>query len=158
MSNYRTHVAFNLIAGLPASLLSLHYLLEPTPALLGTFSLSFAYSTCFMNPDLDLVHQIKLKSIKGFFSLPFRLYSKVFKHRGLSHSILFGTLTRVLWLSAVGFAIFFAFYQTAPTQRSLMAYFEHHKLYIYYALAGVVIADWCHLLLDYRHNKILKKI
>lgn len=158
MSNYKTHFSFNLLTGLPASVLSLHYVLEPAPLLLATFCLTFIYSTCFMNPDLDLVHQIKLHSIKGFFSLPFRMYSKVFRHRGLSHSFLFGTLTRVLWLSVFGFIIFFAFYQTAPTQNSLMAYFKHHKLYIYYALAGIVVADWCHLLLDYKNVKIFKKI
>lgn len=158
MSNYKTHVTFNLLGGLPAALAALHYAFDPSPVFLLTFALTFFYSTCFMSPDLDLVHQIKLRSIKGFFSLPFRWYSKIFKHRGLSHSFLFGTLTRVLWLSAIGFIIFFAVYQTLPTQKSLLVYFQQYKPYIYYGLAGAIWADWCHLVLDYRKEKILKKI
>jgi uncharacterized metal-binding protein len=158
MSNYKTHVVFNLLVGLPAAIVGMHYTLHPSSSLLITFIVTFFYGTCFMSPDLDLVHKIKLRSIRGICSLPFRLYSKFFKHRGLSHSFLFGTLTRVLWLSAVGFIIFFAIYQTFPTQKSILLYFKQHKLYIYYALAGVTMADWCHLILDYRKGKIFKKI
>ena len=49
-----------------------------------------------MNPDLGLVHKIKLFSLRGFITLPFRGYSKIFKHKGISHSFLLGSFTRII--------------------------------------------------------------
>jgi len=150
MSNYKTHVAFNLCLVLPVTIVGSYYLYHPPHPLLITFISTFCFGTCFMNPDLDLIHQIKLFSLRGFVTLPFRYYSKIFKHRGLSHSVLFGTLTRVLWVSGVAFLIFYLLYQTFPTEKKLLYYLNHYKPYVFYGLAGIVLADWCHLVLDYR--------
>ena len=103
-----------------------------------------------MNPDLDLIHQIKLFSLRGLLTLPFRFYSKIFKHRGLSHSIIFGTATRILWLSGVALLLFYVAYRTIPTEKTFLYYLNYYKLYVIYGLAGIVLADWCHLALDYQ--------
>lgn len=108
-----------------------------------TFILTFTYCTLFMNPDLDLVHNIKVLSIRGILSLPFRFYSRIFKHRGISHSLIFGSLTRILWLGGIALVI----YQALPSSRN-MNYCHSYKYFIWYAAAGVCLADWGHLLLD----------
>lgn len=153
MSNYRTHVTFNLLFALPISAAGICYVqIPPTPYLL-TFICAFFYSTCFLNPDLDLIHQIKIFSLRGIMTLPFRFYSKMFKHRGLSHSFLFGTATRVLWLSGLFLLLFYLIYNTLPTHRDFFYYLEEYKSYIIYACAGVVLADWSHLLLDLKKGE-----
>ena len=118
MSNYKTHVAFNLLCALPVATGGICYIYTPSKHLLITFIGAFVYGTCFMNPDLDLIHQIKLFSWRGFLTLPFRFYSKIFKHRGLSHSFLFGTATRILWLGGIALLLFYAVYQTLPAKKN----------------------------------------
>ena len=154
MSNYKTHVNFNLFFALPFATFGTYYIYEPAVSFLATFIIAFSYATCFMNPDLDLVHQIKLLSLRGVLTLPFRFYSKIFKHRGLSHSILFGTATRILWLSGVIFLGFYLMYRAIPSEKAFLSYFTLYKPYLLYGLSGIVFADLCHLALDYR--KIFK--
>ncbi len=149
MSNYKTHTKFNLFLALPILTAIGYYTLHPSTILLSTFAGVFAYCTLFMSPDLDLAHQIKLKSLRGFFSLPFRFYSKIFKHRGLSHSALFGSLTRILWLAGIALLTFYLVYSVLPDERTFVRFYGHYKYLIWYGFAGICLADWCHLLLDY---------
>lgn len=148
MSNYKTHTAFNLLLALPLLTGALLLAFHPPIALLATFAGVFLYSTLFMTPDLDLVHQINPRSLRGMFAYPFRLYSKVFKHRGLSHSALFGSATRILWLAAIFLIVFYIVYRSLPSEKSFWIYYKKYKLYLFYALAAVCFSDWCHLLLD----------
>lgn len=150
MSNYKTHVSFNTFLALPIASLAIYYFISPPSPLLITFMATFFYSTFFMNPDLDLVHQIKLFSIRGILTLPFRMYSKIFTHRGISHSFFFGTLTRLLWLLGIATLISYFVYRTLPSEKTFFYYYDDYKYFIFYGLSGVVLADWCHLLLDYR--------
>ena len=151
MPNYRTHVRFNLLIALPCVVAGTYYFHEPSQPFLITFIIAFFYGTCFMNPDLDLIHQIKLFSVRGMLTLPFRFYSKMFKHRGLSHSIFFGTATRILWLCGVTFFLFYLVYQTIPSEKTFLIYLFHYKFYLLYGLAGLLLADLCHIALDYRN-------
>jgi len=106
-----------------------------------------------MNPDLDLAHKIKLISLRGFLSLPFRWYSLVFRHRGISHSLIFGSLTRLAWLGGMAALLFFLVYKALPSTRSFYATYYAYKYYIWYAAAGMCLADWSHLLLDIKVTK-----
>ncbi|MCH9627683.1 MAG: hypothetical protein S4CHLAM2_13250 [Chlamydiales bacterium] len=153
MANYKTHSTFNIFLALPALLVGIYYSLHPPYALLLTFVITFTYCTLFMSPDLDLVHNIKLVSLRGVLSLPFRLYSRVFKHRGLSHSFLFGSLTRIVWLAGMAFLVFFLICEVLPSKHSFMAYYGAYKYYIWYAGAAICLADWSHLLLDIKIQK-----
>ncbi|NGX62142.1 MAG: hypothetical protein K940chlam9_01636 [Chlamydiae bacterium] len=157
MANYKTHSSFNLFLALPIFVVGIYYLLGPSSSYLLTFIGVFAYSTLFMSPDLDLVHNIKLKSLRGVLSLPFRFYSQVFKHRGISHSFFFGSFTRILWLGGIAFLLFFLLYQALPSQKNFLLFYNQHKLYLLYGVAGICLADWCHLLLDIKFSKILHK-
>jgi uncharacterized metal-binding protein len=148
MSNYKGHCAFNTLVALPLLVAAQFYIIHPKSIFLFIFAGAFVYTTFFMNPDLDLVHKIKLFSLRGLFSLPFRAYSTIFKHRGISHLPLLGSLTRLVWLLGIALLIFFLIYQTLPSKAGLAYYWSHYKCFFIYGFAGVVLADLCHLLLD----------
>lgn len=149
MANYKTHTGFNLFFMLPALVGLSYYCIQPSEEFLIIFIAAFIYATLFMNPDLDLVHQIKFFSLRGFLTLPFRGYSKVFKHRGISHSFFVGSLTRIIWLSAVLFLLSFIF----SFSGNIFSFCEQNKTYFLYALTGICLADWSHLLLDAKKTK-----
>lgn len=157
MSQYKEHSKFNIFVALPVLLAGAFYFLHPHHYLLLTFAGTFVYSTLFMSPDMDLAYQIRLFSLRGFFSLPFRSYAQFFSHRGLSHNFVLGSATRILWLAAWGCLIFVLIYEALPTQASLLKFYKRHQFYILYGLAGICLADWCHLLLDRKELKKKKR-
>ena len=152
MANYKTHTGFNLFFALPTLIGLGYYFFQPPEKALITFTVTFIYATLFMNPDLDLVHQIKLFSVRGFITLPFRGYSKIFKHRGISHSFLLGSVTRIIWLSSILLLVGFSF----SFSEYLFSFYEHFKTYFIYALIGICLADWSHLLLDTKKMRKIK--
>lgn len=154
MAMYKGHAKFNLFLALPILLGGMYYFLHPHRDLMITFAAVFTYSTLFMNPDLDLANQIKLFSIRGLLTFPFRSYAKFFSHRGLSHNVILGSATRILWLAAWGTLVFFIMYKSLPTKASLYKFYRHYQPFILYSAAAICLADWCHLLLD---RKELKK-
>ncbi|MDN3509544.1 MAG: DUF2227 family putative metal-binding protein [Candidatus Neptunochlamydia sp.] len=148
MAMYKRHAKFNIFIALPILLGVMYYFLHPVRGLMLTFSGAFVYSTLFMNPDLDLANQIRVFSIRGFLTFPFRSYAKFFSHRGLSHNVVLGSFTRIAWLMGWGFLSFLVFYKTLPSKEGLLSLYEHYQPFILYGLAGVCLADWGHLLLD----------
>lgn len=152
MANYKTHTGFNLFFMLPALVGFGYYFFQPSEKALIVFTATFTYATLFMNPDLDLVHKIKLFSLRGFITLPFRGYSKIFKHRGISHSFLLGSFTRIIWLSFVLFLVCFSF----SFSDYLFSFYKNFKTYFIYALIGICLADWSHLLLDAKKTRKIK--
>ncbi len=148
MALYKTHVAFNITLALPIISIGVYHFLDPNWKLGLTFIGAFVYSTLFMNPDLDVANRIKLFSLRGLFTLPFRGYAKLFKHRGISHSIFLGSLTRIAWLGILGLLLFYLPYQILPEKKDVFAFFHQYKYPIFYGLAGIGFADWSHILLD----------
>lgn len=78
------------------------YFLELSWLWLLTFGLAYLFSSLCLSPDLDLRSNDARRrwGPLGFIWWP---YTKIFKHRGLSHNLLFGPLTRVGYLFLVGF-------------------------------------------------------
>lgn len=152
MAMYKTHTRFNLLVALPILGVGIYYLLHPPLAFVGTFIVAFTYTTLFMNPDLDLANQIRLFSLRGLFSIPFRSYAACFRHRGLSHHFVLGSLTRIVWLLGWLFIVFFLTYKALPSQKSLITMYTQYQPFILYGLAGVCFADWAHLLLDIKEH------
>ncbi|MCB1117299.1 MAG: DUF2227 family putative metal-binding protein [Chlamydiia bacterium] len=148
MAQYKTHAKFNLFLALPCFSLIIYFCFTQDVRLLGIFIASFAYSTLFMNPDLDLAHQIKFLSIRGVLTSPFRLYSKIFSHRGLSHSIVFGTLTRLLFLAVLALLFVWIYTQANPSLESFWGFIRNHQTPLAYAFSGIFLADLSHLALD----------
>lgn len=148
MSNYKTHAKFNIFVALPLLLVGIYFLIPHNNQSLIIFGAAFTYATLFMSPDMDLAHQIKFWSIRGLLTAPFRLYSKVFSHRGLSHSILFGTLTRVGYIALLVIGCLWVFTHFQPSQAGFLTFLRTHQTILTFALAGVFLADLCHLVLD----------
>lgn len=139
MPSYQKHVAINLIFGLPLTLAllktSTHMNSEEALAFCG----AFFYSTLLLHPDLDLTRKIRLFSLKGLLTLPFRPYSYLFRHRGISHMPVIGTLTRILWL----FLLFTLGSSFLDSSYSL----QWHPLF-WFIFLGVVFSDFWHIVLD----------
>lgn len=68
---------------------------------LGVFGGAYLLSSFLLSPDLDLRYNSARRrwGPLGFIWIP---YSKVFKHRGLSHNPLLGPLTRIGYLFLLG--------------------------------------------------------
>ena len=145
---YKGHARFNLFLALPILIGGIHYFFDPTKYELFTFASVFTYCTLFMNPDLDMADQIKLISIRGVLTIPFRSYAKFFSHRGISHNLILGSLSRIIWILGWTIVVFFLLYKTLPTKATILKFYFHYETYIRYSLAGICLADWCHLLLD----------
>jgi len=156
MSMYKGHTRFQLFVAFLLLLIIVYLLMRPHLYFMITFASVFAYSTLFMSPDLDLAYQIRLFSVRGFFSIPFRSYAKFFSHRGLSHNFFLGSATRILWLLGWFTLIFLVLYKTLPTQSTFLNFYKIYQPYILYSLAAICLADWSHLLLDYQEKQIQK--
>lgn len=148
MALYKTHAKLNILIALPIVLGICNYLLQTDPKLLFVFSGAFVYGTLYMNPDLDLVHSIKLFSIRGLLTLPFRGYSKIFRHRGLSHSLFFGTATRLGYLALVIFLFSYFIIKMPFLHLDAYKYYQNSKLLFFYGFLGLFLADAFHLLVD----------
>ncbi len=148
MPNYRTHTKINLLLVLPV-LTTIGILLAFTEnTYLWTFAISFLYGTLFMSPDLDYANKINSWSLRGFLSIPFLSYAKIFRHRGLSHSILFGTMTRILWLAGHALLFLFLFYHIKPTPQALLSYLSSFQMYFIYGFSGLFLSDATHIIVD----------
>lgn len=150
MAQYKTHSTFNILIALPLTLWGIVYFLKPSYNLLITFSICFIYSTLFMNPDMDIANKIKLFSIKGVLTLPFRGYSMIFKHRGFSHWIIIGSITRIIWLGAFFYLILFLLNKPFLHQNELIPILK--TSYFIYGFSAILLADFCHLLLDFKKH------
>lgn len=136
MPSYRTHVSVNLLLALPVALAAMRCTLLSTPYDMALFAGSFIYGTLFLHPDLDLARNIRLFSFKGLLTLPFRPYSYLFRHRGISHMPLIGTLTRIGWLTL----LFWIFFHKA---------FAWDNPLLWFAAGGLAVADLAHIVLDH---------
>ncbi len=148
MSNYKGHSYFNILLLLPIAVAVIYFFITKETAYIITFGCTFAYGTLFMSPDSDVANKIKLFSIRGFFSFPFRTYAGVFKHRGLSHSLLFGTLTRIAWLALYAIVVLFIIYKSTSDIEKFYLYLKQNRTYLIYGFAGLFLADIGHLSLD----------
>lgn len=148
MAQYKTHTTFNIFIAFPLLIWFITYFFKPSFNSIFIFSTCFVYATLFMNPDLDLANKIKLFSIRGFLTLPFRGYSLIFKHRGISHSFLLGTITRILWLGAFFYLILYLLKRPFLNKKEILALLKT-DLFLY-GLSAIIIADFCHLILDFK--------
>lgn len=148
MANYKTHSIFNVFLVLPLFTMSIYFYLHPTRFQLLIFIITFVYTTLFMSPDMDLAYKIKWHSLRGLLSLPFRSYARVFKHRGLSHSLLLGSLTRILWLSLFILLLLYACNWVFFSKKTLLTSYTLYKREFFYGFCGIWLADSSHVFLD----------
>jgi uncharacterized metal-binding protein len=148
---YKTHSIFNIFLALPFLILTLVHFFNPSIAMLFTFSICFIYSTLYMNPDLDLANKIKLFSLRGILTLPFRRYSLIFHHRGISHFFILGTITRILYLGFLYYILIFLLDKPLFDKKALLLIFKNN--YFQYGFLAIIVADLFHLILDLKFKK-----
>ena len=100
------------------------------------FLVGYIFSTYFMNPDLDQDQSRADKSLGYLWDKYWDFYNKLFRHRGISHSFIFGTLTRVLYLSVICIPFISIAFLTS----------YHYQLLSF--IAGIYTADNIHLIAD----------
>lgn len=107
MPSGRHHLQLELFL-LPLALIGLRLLGQDWPGLLA-FGAAYLFSSLWLSPDLDLRSNDARRRwrLLGFIWIP---YTKVFKHRGLSHNLLLGPLTRIGYLFLLGFLVVFLLY------------------------------------------------
>ena len=120
MASGRIHDRFNLLA-LPLLCVFL-YLLDTRMIFLGVSVIGYLFSTFIFSPDSDL----RPKKRAGLFGIFLYAYSLYFRHRGRSHSILFGTITRFIYLLVVVAVCVFVF----TDSENYMHYFQEFRDYM----------------------------
>lgn len=145
MSLYKTHLRFNLIFALPFFSLALYLLFQPPFKYFITFIGVFIYASYFLTPDLDLAYKNRLFSLKGLLTFPFIFYSLIFRHRGISHLPIIGTLTRLIYLSLL---IFLTIWLLDLKTDSFWTTFAYYKGFFSFGFLAIILSDLSHLLLD----------
>jgi uncharacterized metal-binding protein len=145
MALYKSHLKFNLIIALPFFLFFLYFFFHVQIKYLITFSAVFVYASYFLSPDVDLSYKNNLFSLKGILTLPFLLYSFIFRHRGISHIPILGTLTRIAYLAVlILITLWLLDLNKTEFWHTLIAY----KGFFTSGILAMVLSDLCHLLLD----------
>ena len=114
----------------------------PTESLLA-FLGGFAFSMVFLTPDLDLVRSRPTRRW-GRLSILWWPYAKIFRHRGLSHHIVWGPLTRIAYLTALAAATAIG---TGALLGRPVAFGEPHAN-VWAILAGVYVPNIVHTVAD----------
>lgn len=111
---------------------------------LVVFSLAYVAASLFLSPDLDLARSGPNRRWGGLRWLWFP-YAWLFRHRGLSHSLLFGPLTRLCYLALLALLLFL------PLHFLLEVPFPQHfpSQLLAPVLAGVYLSHLLHVGLDW---------
>lgn len=122
---------------------------------IAIFAGAYLFSSLLLSPDLDLRHNRSRRrwGPLGFIWIP---YTKIFKHRGVSHSVLLGTLTRLGYLGILGLLIAFvlSYYNIwAVSLDSLTAAPLDLKL-VAILIAGLWVPNIIHAITDRIHSAL----
>ena len=69
------------------------------------FALAYLFGMLLLSPDMDLAKSDPMRNW-GLLRWVWRPYAAIFKHRGVSHMPILGTLTRVTYLLVASYVIF----------------------------------------------------
>ena len=113
------------------------------------FGIAYLFSCLWLSPDLDLARSSP-QNRWGPLRVLWRPYARLFRHRGLSHNLLFGPLSRIAYLGALLAAIPCALYWCAdidmPWVQDAYKYLGQNGLY---SLAiGLVLPNEIHIVAD----------
>jgi len=113
------------------------------------FGTAYLAASLWLSPDLDLRRNAARRrwGVLGFIWIP---YSKLFKHRGLSHHPFFGLLTRVGYLFALiyGFSAGLSAIAQFNGSRTFSISWEPNGTALWVAAMGLYLPNPLHVLLD----------
>lgn len=144
----KTHLRIELIT-LPLWAALFYFWVDASWFSIALFAGAYLFSSLLLSPDLDLRHNAARRrwGLLGFIWIP---YTKVFKHRGVSHSLLWGTLTRLgylaLWAVLIGAALSYLNLWTVSVTRLPWTKLDVGLVGI--LLAGLWLPNILHALVD----------
>lgn len=164
MSKGKSHDRFNLLIG--AVLMGFWLGIGIQWKIVLSFMLGWLMATFIFSPDTDLLPKNKAKVLR-IFLYP---YSVFFRHRGLSHSLVFGTLTRVFYVIGCLGIMIFIFHQMGYLSLTVGGYgallwgfitdFNYalvpYKIVVWFYF-GMFLADCIHVFLD-KIASLVKKL
>jgi len=147
------HLQIELLLWLPLTA-GFYYL---TVSLMHTLIFAGAYlaSSLLLSPDLDLKAN-KSRRRWGILSFIWWPYVKVFKHRGVSHSLLFGPLTRLgylTFLTALALAVLYYFQISLPQLRLNLSTPVLAAL-----ISGLYAPNILHVLVDRLYSGVKRRV
>lgn len=111
----------------------------------------YCFAMFFFSPDLDLFAS---KTVRrwGVFRFIWRPYAVLFRHRGISHSIFFGSASRVIYLAVIVYATFtfvgmFLQETTNIEWKSILQIIQNPIWLSFFA--GIWLNDTIHVVLDW---------
>ncbi len=155
MPSGRVHEAINLgVLGLASAAYWAYQQAIPIPQPAAVaFVGGFLVGTFLITPDLDLAERrVRAKERWGWLGFFWVPYGWLFAHRGLSHTWIVGPLTRILYLGAVGAALYGLAHTLAEylgLRLDLQTQLKAPPQEILWALVlGYYASQWLHLLAD----------
>lgn len=142
----KTHNIINLSAG--ALLIVPGMILNPMQVENYCVAGGIALSTFLLSPDLDMDGTEPDKGW-GILEKIWNPYSKLFRHRGISHMPIIGTLTRLVYLAVVPFIF-------SVILGNLDRWGFVQSRYFWWIVAGIVTGDNLHILSDEIYSRFLK--
>jgi len=110
----------------------------------AVFLFAYLFSSLFLSPDLDLL-QSRASRRWGIGRILWFPYAKIFPHRRLSHHLLFGPLTRILYLGAIVLVISWGI--ELITGRSLHLFLPVRPILVP-VLCGLYLPNQIHIVVD----------
>ena len=164
MASGKLHDKVNLGTG--AVLTGLLVGLERSLPVVISFVVGWLFATLIFSPDTDIMPK-KRAGLLRFFLYP---YSILFKHRGVSHMLLVGTLVRIVYGFVVFSTMLFVLNGMGYVQFGAPDFFQfvlsyflnfdysliHYKIFVW-LFVGMVGADLCHILFD-KLSSFVRKI
>lgn len=137
--NYKNHDRIGILTSVATVVVS--WLLVVPAWVFGPIFLGCLVGTIWLSPDLDLHHSRPTKRW-GWFKPIWKRYAKRSKHRGISHTPVVGTLTRVLYLLTrfLGLPLF--------TVVAVVCYFPPIAIHLVLFVCGVELYCLTHIAAD----------
>lgn len=161
----KTHTKINIL-GIAGLLPALYIFTNYSQSVLALFGAGALFGTFFLSPDLDLKQSASNKAWGGFRWLWYG-YHRMFGHRKLSHFVLIGTGSRIIYLALFSILLIFTghliywvikspgLYGFLQAQEKTGDIIKQGTLWIHQyrieslaCFAGLVFADALHLVVD----------
>lgn len=154
MPSGQTHLRLELLL-LPLILLVFHSLNLIDLEELTLMGIAYLLSSLFLSPDLDLKKNNTRRrwGPLGWIWWP---YAKIFKHRGISHSLIFGLLTRLFYLGVIVGMVYVG-YQFVGLSLPLDYLPNIDSRYWFLFVLGLYIPNILHVLLDHTSTAITRR-
>lgn len=120
----------------------------------AAFAVAYLFGTFLLSPDLDLKDNVSARNW-GLLRLFWRPYAALFRHRGVSHAPLLGTLTRIIYMAVLLYVVVAALNALfdLKVRMSFHDLREANWNLALTALAGVCAPDLLHVLTDRAFKK-----